>query len=340
MCRGCGHLYNRSFDESRLDYDASYENTLHYSPSFRAFAGELADRLVADHGLQGSAVAELGSGPGHFLSMLCERGATPCYGFDPSYDPERVGTPRLAAVEVSTEQFPTDGSLEVALAYSQHVLEHLEAPAVALEALRSSVARRGGAVYTEVPNGRLMIERCALWDLIYEHLSYFVPTSLDLVHRRAALVSSASGASFGEQFLWCEAVAGPTSDHVDIEAVDEGVQLATRFGDAARRRIDEARHELHELTVSGPVVLWGAGSKGMTYLNAIDIDRQIAGVVDINRRKDGWGVPGTSHVIGGADQLTAIDPAVVLLANPAYLREVEDQVRALGCSATVIALWE
>ena len=37
-CCRCAHLYNASFDEARLGYDAAYENTLHYSPSFQAFA--------------------------------------------------------------------------------------------------------------------------------------------------------------------------------------------------------------------------------------------------------------------------------------------------------------
>ncbi len=76
---------------------------------FRALpthARALAERLVETHGLAGASVAELGSGPGHFLSMLCEAGVAVATGFDPSYDAARLGAPTNSAVSVSTELFP------------------------------------------------------------------------------------------------------------------------------------------------------------------------------------------------------------------------------------------
>lgn len=339
VCRGCGHLYNRSFDESLLDYDASYENTLHFSPKFREFAAGLADRLVRDYGLDGATVAELGSGPGHFLSMLCERGVARGYGYDPSYDPERLGAPEHAAVTISTELFPDDGSLPVALAYSQHVLEHLHDPVVALRAERSAVAASGGVVYSEVPNGALMVDQCALWDLIYEHLSYFVPTSFELAHARAGLDVEHSGAAFGDQFMWAEARLGTAADTVDRVAVDAAVAAAIEFGETARARIAEARSELAELDEAGPVVLWGAGSKGATYLNLVHDVAPVAGVVDINPRKDGWGVPGTPLAITGSAAMTDVKPTTVLAANPVYVDEIAAELAELGVRADVRPLW-
>ncbi|MEM9515291.1 MAG: methyltransferase domain-containing protein, partial [Actinomycetota bacterium] len=205
VCTACGHMYNRSFDPDLLGYDAAYENTLHYSPRFREYASSLAHRLVEDHALQDATVGELGSGPGHFLTMLCEAGAGAGLGWDPSFDADRLEAPDHGAVSVSAAPFPTDGSTPLALAASQHVLEHLEAPVDAVRALASAVAQSDGVVYSEVPNGALMVRDCALWDLIYEHLSYFVPSSLDLLHRRAGLRLTSSGTTFGDQFLWAEA---------------------------------------------------------------------------------------------------------------------------------------
>ncbi|MEL7206757.1 MAG: hypothetical protein AAGK32_00755, partial [Actinomycetota bacterium] len=68
-CTGCSHLYNQAFDPGLIDYTASYENTLHYSEQFRAFADELADRLIERYDLVGETVVEVGCGPGHFLSI-------------------------------------------------------------------------------------------------------------------------------------------------------------------------------------------------------------------------------------------------------------------------------
>ena len=236
VCSSCAHLFNSAFDESLLDYDASYENTLHYSEHFQRHARELARRLVDTHRLEGATVAELGSGPGHFLSMLCEAGVARGIGFDPSYDADRLGAPTNPAVSISTDLFPADGSLPVAMAFSQHVLEHLESPVDALAALGAAVVGSGGVVYTEVPNGDLMLRDCALWDLIYEHRSYFVEHSLVVACERAGLRIDQLGTSFGEQFLWSEstAIPEPTEPRSGI-AIEEAVSRAIGFGRAARR---------------------------------------------------------------------------------------------------------
>jgi hypothetical protein len=340
VCAGCGHLYNRSFDPTLLDYDATYENTLHYSAHFRTFAAALRDRLVNEHQLVGERVAELGSGPGHFLSMLCDAGVSEALGFDPSYDADRLGAPEHRAVTISTDLFPSDGSLDVRLAFSQHVLEHLADPVAALVAQRRAVEAQHGVVYSEVPNGELMLQECALWDLIYEHRSYFVPTSLEVACRRAGLNPSIIGTAFGGQFLWCEATpGGATRVDADPGRVDSAVEQALAFGRAALQRIDEARRELASWAEIGPVALWGAGSKGMTYLNIVAADIPVGAVVDINPRKAGWGVPGTSFTISTPEELVSVEPRTVLVANPVYVGEIAAQLDALGVRADVRPLW-
>ncbi|MDJ0768704.1 MAG: methyltransferase domain-containing protein [Ilumatobacter sp.] len=341
VCLGCGHLYNRSFDNDLMDYDAAYENTLHFSKQFQTFARGLAGRLVDEHGLAGATVAELGSGPGHFLSMLCEAGVAEGIGYDPSYDPNRLGAPDHPAVTISTAMFPADGSLPAKLAFSQHVLEHLHDPVSALAAQREAVAAQEGAVYSEVPNGELMLEQCALWDLVYEHLSYFVPTSLRLACTLAGLEPTAVGADFGGQFLWCEAVPadGGRDGEADTEAVAAAVAAARAFGVAATERVASARRDLAAFADEGPVALWGAGSKGMTYLNLVADVAPVAGVVDINPRKAGWGVPGTDLVISGPEAMADVRPRTVLVANPVYVDEISAELSGLGVSADVRPLW-
>jgi len=341
VCLGCGHLFNRSFDETLLDYGATYENSLHFSASFRAFAARLADRLVTAHDLRGGRVAELGSGPGHFLSMLCDAGVAEAFGFDPSYDPARLGAPDHPSVSISTDRFPADGSLTVQLAFSQHVLEHLDDPVGALAAQRAAVAPTAGVVYSEVPNGRLMVDRCALWDLVYEHLSYFVPTSFAVSCRRAGLEVASTGVAFGDQFLWCDATPGPVDPDARPAAAEVRVEVAAahRFGRAATRRIEEAREELVGWADRGPVIVWGAGSKGATYLNLVANVAAIAGVVDINPRKFGCGVPGTDLVVSEPEEITRLRPRTVLAANPVYVDEITETIHRLGVDAAVRPLW-
>ena len=148
-------------------------------------------------------VAEAGSGPGHFLELLCQEGTSKAYGFDPSYDPHRLGAPSHPGVILSRELFPNDGSMAAKMAMSQHVLEHLTNPVDLLRILRTATEATANAiVYSEVPNGDLMIEKCALWDLIYEHVSFFTKKSLTTALNLAGLTVAESGADFDKQFLW------------------------------------------------------------------------------------------------------------------------------------------
>ncbi len=342
VCTACSHLFNAAFDPEASSYDSSYENTLHYSLHFQTHATALADRLVRDHDLVGAEVAEAGAGPGHFLTMLCEAGVGGGYGFDPSYDPERLGAPEHPAVQLSQGQFPTDGSLQPKMAFTQHVLEHLTAPVELLRILRASVAdRSGGVVYSEVPNGELMIDKCALWDLIYEHYSYFTPTSLVLAAQNAGLSADAVTTAYDGQFLSVE--SSPMAESAELperSVVEPLVRRAIDFGEQARKRIDQAKSELGRYLDAGPVALWGAGSKGMTYLNLVAPDGEVSAVVDVNPRKAGFGIPGVPGTIDGPDSLPAIAPKTVLIANPVYGPEIRGTLAEIGVEADVLPLWD
>ncbi len=343
-CRACGHLYNHTFDPTLIQYDAAYENTLHYSPSFRAFAEALADGLVRRHDLVGKTVVEVGCGPGHLMSMLCERGVGAGRGFDPSYDADRFEAPRHDRVSISSSLFPLDGSIPADLAMSQHVLEHLEDPVALLAGFRAAISaggpNTGTAVYSEVPNGELMLEQGALWDILYEHVSYFTRSSLATALQRAGLRPTTMDVAFGDQFLWAEAEPGEvTTELPPAEETAALIDEARRFGVDAQARITEAGDELDAALERGPVAVWGAGTKGMTYLNLVRAADRVSAVIDINPRKLGFGVPGTTLAISQPEHLRDVQPATVLIANPIYRDEIAGQLEAVGVSAEVVPLW-
>jgi len=341
VCNRCTHLFNVGFDQKLANYDSSYENSLHFSNHFREHAKALAERLVKDFNLAGATIAEAGAGPGHFLELLCKAGVRDAYGFDPSYDPDRLDAPTHSGVKLSNQLFPSDGSIKAKMAMTQHVLEHLTGPVELLTTLkRTTQETENSIVYSEVPNGDLMIEKCALWDLIYEHVSFFTKNSLITAHGLANLSVESTGADFGEQFLW--AISKPTEaqcNPVDDESIESGIAGAVEFGNKARGQIETAKDELERYCKDGPVVLWGAGSKGMTYLNLIADKHQISAVVDVNPRKTGFGVPGTDYTITNPDSLATLNPKTILIANPVYKPEIESILKSKNIASNVTPLW-
>lgn len=341
VCNRCTHLFNTGFDETLTSYDSSYENSLHFSSHFREHAKSLAKRLVHDFDLSDETVAEAGAGPGHFLELLCQEGVKNAYGFDPSYDPNRLGAPSHNGVTLSSNMFPGDGSIKAKMAMSQHVLEHLTSPVELLSVLkRATQETENSVVYSEVPNGDLMIDRCALWDLIYEHISFFTKKSLTTALGFSGLSVHSTGADFGDQFLWAISKPGNTqSVPVIDDSTKSAIARAVKFGEKAREQIEAAKVELQQYQNQGPVVLWGAGSKGMTYLNLIATNQQISAVVDVNPRKTGFGVPGTNYVISTPESLIPLKPKTVLIANPVYKTEIEAMLKSHGVACNVTPLW-
>ncbi|MEM9517625.1 MAG: hypothetical protein AAGA42_22455, partial [Actinomycetota bacterium] len=131
-----------------------------------------------------------------------------------------------------------------------------------------------------------------------------------------------------------------TPELLDDQAVLASIDAAVKFGHDARIRIADAKDELAAYASDGPVALWGAGSKGMTYLNLVAEESPVAAVVDINPRKAGAGVPGTSLTISGPEALVAIKPTTVLVANPIYVAEIADTLTELGVRAETLPLWD
>jgi hypothetical protein len=95
---------------------------------------------------------------------------------------------------------------------------------------------------------------------------------------------------------------------------------------------------LGELVGSGPTAVWGAGSKGVTFLNLIEPGREVAAVVDVNPNKVGLHLPGTGQEVVGPEAVAGDAVDHVLVMNPLYLDEISAQLAALGSRAEVIAV--
>ncbi|HMN27972.1 MAG TPA: hypothetical protein PKE45_07435, partial [Caldilineaceae bacterium] len=101
--------------------------------------------------------------------------------------------------------------------------------------------------------------------------------------------------------------------------------------------VDEERSKLESWRQNGQkVVLWGAGSKGITFLNVLGQYGEIEYAVDINPRKSGKFVTGTGQQIVSPAFLRDYQPDIVLLMNPVYLGEVQQTLDSLGVRAQIV----
>lgn len=337
-CPRCGHTWNRAFDPALIDYDADYEASLHFSPLFQAYAEQLAERLVEQHDLRGKHVLEIGSGKGEFLALLCDVGGNHGTGYDPTY----TGRSDRPDVEFVQEYFPV-GEVpkeRFDLLVCRHVLEHLENPAMFLQGLAASARASGGTpvFYFEVPSAAFNFGPAGLWDCIYPHISYFCSASLRHLLERSGFEILRLEETYHDQFLAVEAVA---TEMVFDRRIDEDIAMhlavLASFAKRYRAAVTEwcSRLAVH-VTAGSRVALWGAGSKGMVFLNAIDEAERVSSVIDLNPAKWGRHLPGTGHRVEAPEWLGREGVDQILVTNRAYVEEITQQLVELGLDAEVV----
>lgn len=337
FCHTCAHVYNAAFDASRMQYNPQYENTLDYSPTFQKYIRELAQRLVSTYQLQRRDIIEIGCGQGEFLRLLAEIGQNRCLGFDPSYNPRQVDPAtfdsRISIIQdYYSEQY---AGHRADFFVCRQVLEHIREPAAFLKMIHSTIAGNDGTViFVEVPNAMFTLRQLGIWDLIYEHYSYFTALSLKRLFVETGLNPLNIEETYGGQYLCIEARPPAQNRKIDHIALDlslmEVANDVQNFADNYRQTISDWRKKLAEIKQSGarPVV-WGAGSKGITFLNVLPGAAVIDCVIDINPHKQGLYVPGTGQQVVSPDRLPEIRPDVIIVMNPLYVDEVEKMITDL-----------
>jgi len=341
-CEQCGHLFNASFRPELVEYGQAYENTLHFSRHFQSYARALADHLVARYDLRGKDILEIGCGSGEFLELLCELGDNRGVGVDPSHrsgDKAELGAERVTfARELFGEWY---AGYTADLICCRQVLEHLYDPADFLAMLRRMIGgRQNTVVFFEVPNALATLRDLGIWDLIYEHRSYFTPSSLGRAFASCGFEVCDLSEAYAGQFLTVEVLPGDGFGRGVAGAGGDPGQVAEHaaaFGRKYLEKVNTWRRHLGRLAgAEQRVVLWGGGSKGVTFLNTLESEDQIDYVVDINPRKQGMYIAGTGQQIVTPEFLVEYRPDVVIVVNPLYQEEIQEQVKALGLDTELV----
>ncbi|SRR6056297_929390 len=322
-CTGCGLVFNRSFDPATQRFDIGYEETQAFSAVFRAFADRLVDALVERWNPADATVVEIGCGKGDFLESLCQRAGCRGIGIDPAFEPGR----RPAVSEVSFERHlfgAGDVGRRADFLICRHTLEHIGPVGEFLRQV-ADFCRAGGVreVFFEVPDARRIVAEGAFWDVYYEHANYFDARAFETAFEHAGMTVTGTRALFHEQYLGLFATLQHDQDPLPTDA---SATLAAWRGLEDARADWERRLEAH----AAPIVIWGSGSKGVAFLAGADRKHRVVAAVDINPHRQGRFMPGTGQPIIAPEALIALQPATVIIMNPAYRDEIRDQLAGLG----------
>ncbi len=328
FCGDCGHLYNTVFDAGRVEYAPGYENCLLFSPRFERYSRSLAQRLIDQYALREKDVIEIACGSGEFLRLICELGNNRGVGFDPSHTSYRTSD-NLDITVIRDLYSQRYSHYEADLVICRQALEHIQYPLDFLLTLHDALVKRGDCiVFFEVPNSLFTLKDLGVWDLIYEHCSYFCARSLAQVFFLSGFEVLEIFEAFDDQYLCV--IARPTegeSRHIPsimCNAENHIAKHTLTFEQNYKEKVRSWSRRLKDITNKNErVVVWGAGSKGITFLNILRSAGGIKHVVDINPRKQGKFIAGTGQMIVSPEFLSRYQPDYIIAMNPIYRDEID-----------------
>lgn len=193
-------------------------------------------------------------------------------------------------------------------------------------------------LFFEVPNVLHIFKDKSYWDVIYEHYSYFSPSSLSCLFASCGFEVLDIYEGFNGQFICIE--ARPSRSycwHVNTDSVRAVSKLALLFPDNYRSKVEAWKNILKSMAEgSMRVAVWGSGSKGTAFLNTFSNLSNVDYVVDINPRKHGTYLPVTAQRIVSPEFLISYRPGAVIVMNQMYINEIRWAVKKLNLSVRIL----
>jgi SAM-dependent methyltransferase len=344
FCDSCGFISNVVFDPGLHEYSSRYEATQSFSPTFTAFSTRLANHLIERHNLHSKDIIEIGCGQGEFLTQLAEMGDNRGIGFDPAYVDERstsTAKDRITFIPDFYSEKYTDQNADFVVC--KMTLEHIPRTADFVNMVRRSVGdRHETVIFFQVPNVRRVLRDVAFWDIYYEHCSYFSLGSLARLFRRCGFDVIDLVADYDDQYVMIEAkpASGAGSPRLSQEDdLDDLRRDLAYFVEQVPARLDQWRGVLDRIRDNHQrAVIWGGGSKGVSFLTTLGIRDEIPYAVDINPHKNGMYMAGTGQQTVLPEFLKDYRPDLVIVMNPIYCAEIQQKLDDLGVTAELMSV--
>jgi SAM-dependent methyltransferase len=344
FCTSCGFVFNRIFDESVMFYSSNFEESQHFSDTFNAFAKNLARSAAQKCAVGGKYVVEIGCGKGEFLRELCSVGGARGLGIDPAYRVDEGRSSNDSNVQFIADLYSDKYEhIDANVIVCRHTLEHIAPVARFVQSIRKMAGeRRDTHVFFETPDAKRVLAEGAFWDIYYEHCSYFSPGAHARLFRRQGFDVTELSLLYDQQYIvqYARPDGCESAPRFELERdLPEMHELAECFPAKVQEIQRYWRNRIRSAWNGGArIVLWGGGSKAVSFVTTLGLTEEIAAAVDINPYKQGKFIPGTGHPVIAPQALLKQPPDLVVVMNPIYVPEIKKGLEKMGLAPEIIAL--
>lgn len=332
-CNDCGFVYNAVFDSKLMEYNEQYDNNQNYSHVFNEHTEKLCRTILTYLGNEEKTIVEVGCGKADFLKRIFQiNDKVIGYGFDPSYvGPDELFDGRLKFVKDFYDEKYENIIPDIIIC--RHVIEHVPTPVTLLSSIRRAIKdSKNAKIFFETPCIEWIFKNQIVWDIFYEHCSYFSSTSIKRVFQVSGYDVTNIEHVFGGQYLWIEARPAYKNeaiiDTANFSQSNNSVTiLAKSYKTSERELYAKWSKALEEWGELGEIAIWGAGAKGVTFLNLFDRNQKIIScAIDLNPNKQNKYIPGTGHQIVSIQKLKTLNIKTLLIMNPNYSTEIRNML--------------
>ncbi|MBZ6068041.1 methyltransferase domain-containing protein [Aeromonas schubertii] len=292
-CNSCCYLFNPSFREDDIAYDARYNNDQMSSPYYREYLSGLADKLISECSLgESSSVLEIGCGSGYFLKLLIDKvKVTKVCGFDPAYDGQ------YGLSNIIHKEYFSKSETKYNLVILRHCFDSFINSPNLIDSIRDSITD-DGVIYIEYPALEYIIDAGDFSMLYHECHSYYSLLSITGLLKNFNLKVDSVFHLFNGQYsgVICSKLNTGVFDCSEILKI-----------------INEYKN----------ILIWGVSGRAVTLMNHLCLNKDIVKFgVDVNINKQGRYIPGTGQRIISPADAVSLSPELVIISNYNYLDEI------------------
>ncbi|MEL6926603.1 MAG: methyltransferase domain-containing protein, partial [Bacteroidota bacterium] len=226
-------------------------------------------------------------------------------------------------------------SLATDLLTCRHVISVINDPVSLLRTIRKNLDQHPDTiVYFDTPNLEYTFRDKIIWNVVYEHRSWFGESSLRYLLESTGFEVLNIDLCWQDEYIGIEARPKPDFREADWPAasqLDALKSMVDEFTNAYDQLMAANQEKVAELQARGlRCMAWGAGARAVSFFNLFDLTEQVPDIVDINVKRQGKYLPGTAQSIVTPEYLKNYHPELVIITNPTYADEIKAQVHELG----------
>lgn len=273
---------------------------------------------------------EIGCGDGFFLNEIfnyCRN----AIGFEPFKTYKMAES--YKGLKIFNEYFDPYSTVineKISLFILRHVLEHIEQPLPfvgALNGLYSRDAEFMQNLFIEVPNASYLLENNMYFDFYYDHIFYFTDISLIYLLKKSGWNKIINIGDKYDEFLTllCQNKEAISSDNrIDTERVKMIEKTSNVFSKMYAAWNKKLAEILLEIKGKGrKIAVWGAGSRGVTFLTVLCRERNFFDyVVDSDPNKKMLYIPVLGIQVFNPDIIAENPVDYILITAYTYFDEI------------------